>query len=82
MALRTVPSDRDVRTRSTAFRVDLGTRYVTICGVSLVAGRSGGSAIRWGAWSSDCRGGGNSEQKNKAFSSIFTTDTKSWSIPD
>jgi hypothetical protein len=29
--LRTAPSDRDVRTRSTAFRVDLGTRYVTIC---------------------------------------------------
>jgi hypothetical protein len=44
--LRTVPSDRDVRTRSTAFRVDLGTRYVTMCGVSLVAGRSGESAIR------------------------------------
>jgi hypothetical protein len=34
MTLRTVPSDRDVRTRSTAFRVDLGTRYVTICVVS------------------------------------------------
>jgi hypothetical protein len=31
MTLRTVPSDRDVRTLSTAFRVDLGTRYVTIC---------------------------------------------------
>jgi hypothetical protein len=29
MTLRTVPSDRDVRTRSTGFRVDLGTRYVT-----------------------------------------------------
>jgi hypothetical protein len=35
MTLLTVPSDRDVRTRSTAFRVDLGTRYVTICMVSL-----------------------------------------------
>jgi hypothetical protein len=45
MTLGTVPSDRDVRTRSTGFRVDLGTRYVTMCGVSLVAGRSGGSAI-------------------------------------
>jgi hypothetical protein len=45
MTLRTVPSDRDVRTRSTAFRVDLGTRYVTMCGVSLVAGRSGGKAL-------------------------------------
>jgi hypothetical protein len=29
MTLRTAPSDRDVRTRSTGFRVDLGTRYVT-----------------------------------------------------
>jgi hypothetical protein len=34
MTLRTAPSDRDVRTRSTAFRVDLGTRYITICVVS------------------------------------------------
>jgi hypothetical protein len=34
MTLRTIPSDRDVRTSSTAFRVDLGTRYVTICVVS------------------------------------------------
>jgi hypothetical protein len=38
--LRTEPSDRDVRTR--ASRVDLGTRYVTVCVVSLVARRSGG----------------------------------------
>jgi hypothetical protein len=28
----------NVRTRSTGFRVDLGTRYVTVC----VAGKSGG----------------------------------------
>jgi hypothetical protein len=42
MTLRTAPSHRDVRTRSAAFRVDLGTRYVTICVASLVAGRSGG----------------------------------------
>jgi hypothetical protein len=34
ITLRTVPSDRDVRTRSTAFRVDLGTCYVTIYVVS------------------------------------------------
>jgi hypothetical protein len=46
MTLRTAPSDRDVRARSAAFRFDLGTRYVTLCVVSLVAGRSGGSAIR------------------------------------
>jgi hypothetical protein len=43
MTLRTEPSDRDVRTRSAVSRkVDLGTRYVTVCVVSLVAGRSGG----------------------------------------
>jgi hypothetical protein len=38
--------DSDVRNRSTAARnVDLGTRYVTVCVVSLVARRSGGSEI-------------------------------------
>jgi hypothetical protein len=43
MTLRTEPSDRDVRTRSAVTRnLDLGTRYVTVCVVSLVAGRSGG----------------------------------------
>jgi hypothetical protein len=42
MTLRTELSDRDVRTRSAAFRVDLGTSYVTVCVVSLVAGGSGG----------------------------------------
>jgi hypothetical protein len=42
MTLRTEPSDRDVRTRSAVSRVDLGTRNVTVCVVSLVAGRSGG----------------------------------------
>jgi hypothetical protein len=31
MTLRTVPSDRDVRTRLTGFRIELGTRYVTVC---------------------------------------------------
>jgi hypothetical protein len=41
--LRTEPTDRDVRIRSAASRVDLGTRYVTVCVVSLVAGRSGRS---------------------------------------
>jgi hypothetical protein len=57
MTLHTEPSDRDVRTRSAASRIDLGTHYVTVCVVSLVAGRGGrGSetmiinAIRWGAW--------------------------------
>jgi hypothetical protein len=42
MTLRTEPSDHDVRTRSAASPVDLGTRYVTVCMVSVVAGRSGG----------------------------------------
>jgi hypothetical protein len=45
MTLRTEPSDRDVRTRSAVSRVDLGTRYLIVCVVSLVAGRSGGSEI-------------------------------------
>jgi hypothetical protein len=31
MTLRTVSSDRDIRTRLTGFRVDLGTSYVTVC---------------------------------------------------
>jgi hypothetical protein len=44
MTLRTEPSGRDVGTRSAASRVELGTRYVTVCVVSLVAGRSGGEA--------------------------------------
>jgi hypothetical protein len=42
MTLCNEPSDRDVRTRSAASRIDLGTRYVTVCMVSLVAGKSGG----------------------------------------
>jgi hypothetical protein len=38
---------RTVRTRSTAFRVDLGTRYVTICVVSrLLQEGVGGSCIQ------------------------------------
>jgi hypothetical protein len=45
MTLRTEPSDRDVRTRFAVSRVDVGTRYVIVCVVSLVAGRSGGSEI-------------------------------------
>jgi hypothetical protein len=59
MTLRTVPSDRDVRTRLTGFRVDLGTRYVTTCVVSLsLRERVGESTLGWGAWSADCGGGG------------------------
>jgi hypothetical protein len=43
MTLRIEPTDRGVRIRFAASRVDLGTRYVTVCVLSLVAGRSGGS---------------------------------------
>jgi hypothetical protein len=46
MTLRTEPSDHDVRTRSAASRVDLGTRYVTVRVMSLVAGRSGGGSFQ------------------------------------
>jgi hypothetical protein len=42
VTLRTEPSDRGVRTGSAVSRVDLGTRYVTVCVVLLVVGRSGG----------------------------------------
>jgi hypothetical protein len=45
MTLRTVPSDRDVRTRSTVFAVDLGTRYVTICVVSRLLQEGVGKAL-------------------------------------
>jgi hypothetical protein len=45
MTLRTVPSGRDVRTRSTGFRVDLGTRYVTICVVSRLLQEGVGKAL-------------------------------------
>jgi hypothetical protein len=45
MTLRTVPSDRDVRTLSTAFRVDLGTRYLTICVVSRLLQEGVGVAL-------------------------------------
>jgi hypothetical protein len=45
MTLRTVSSDRDVRTRSTAFRVDLGTRYVTIRVVSRLLQEGVGEAL-------------------------------------
>jgi hypothetical protein len=45
MTLRTVPSDRDVRTRSTAFRVNLRTRYVTMCVVSRLLQEGVGEAL-------------------------------------
>jgi hypothetical protein len=45
MKLRTAKSDRDVRTRSTGFRVDLGTRYVTTCVVSPLLQEGVGEAL-------------------------------------
>jgi hypothetical protein len=73
--LRTAKSDRDVRTRSTGFRVDLGTRYVTICLVSLVAGRSGRKRytmrrMERGLWAG---GGGGRETVNRKrkLSAVF-----------
>jgi hypothetical protein len=73
MTLRTEPSDRDVRNRLAASRVDLGTRYVTVCVVSFVVGRSGGSAIRWGAWSAGCGGRGVGKQwtEKESFQQYF-----------
>jgi hypothetical protein len=50
-----------------------------MCGVSLVAGRSGGEALYDKAHGVQIVGGGReAEQKKKAFSSIFTTNTKSF----
>jgi hypothetical protein len=73
MTLRTVPSDRDVRIRSTAFRVDLGTRYVTTCGVSLVAGRSGGKRYTMRRMERGLWGGGGRETVNRKrkLSAVF-----------
>jgi hypothetical protein len=75
MTLRTVLSDCDVRTRLTAFRVDLGTCYVTICVVScLLQEGVGVSAIRWGAWSADCGGGGGGRKivnRKRMLSAVF-----------
>jgi hypothetical protein len=74
MTLRTAPSDRDVRTRLTAFRVDLGTRYVTICVVLLVAGRSGGEALFDEAHGKRFCGGGGSRKtvnRKRKLSAIF-----------
>jgi hypothetical protein len=45
MTLCTAPSDRDVRTRSAAFRVDLGTRYVILCVVSRFLQEGVGEAL-------------------------------------
>jgi hypothetical protein len=82
MTLHTAPSDRDVRTHSTAFRVDLGTRYVTMCGVACCR-KEWGEALYDEAHGARivCVGGGGGREtvnRKKAFSSIFTTDTKSF----
>jgi hypothetical protein len=59
---RTVPSDRDVRTRSTAFRVDLGTRYVPICVVSRLLQEGVGEALYDKALGARIVGGGVGKQ--------------------
>jgi hypothetical protein len=71
MTLRTVPSDRDVRTRSTAFRVDLGTRYVTICVVSLVAERSGGNRYTMRHMERGLWGGRETVNRKRKLSAVF-----------
>jgi hypothetical protein len=78
MTLRTEPSERDVRTRSAASRVDLGTRYVTVCVVLLVAGRVGGKRdnnnkrytmrrMERGLW----RGGRETVNRKRKLSAVF-----------
>jgi hypothetical protein len=44
-----------------------------MCGVSLVAGRRGGSAIGGGVWSADCAGEGGRETMNRKrkLSAVF-----------
>jgi hypothetical protein len=71
MTLRTAKSDRDVRTRLTVFRFDLGTRYVTICSVSLVAGRSGGKALYDEAHGARIVGGRVRETVKESFQQYF-----------
>jgi hypothetical protein len=72
MTLRTAPSDRDVRTRSAAPRVDHGTRYVTICVVSLVVGRSGGKRYMMRRMESGMWGGVRETVKRKRkLSAVF-----------
>jgi hypothetical protein len=58
MTLHTIPSDRDIRTRSTTFRVDLGTRYVTICVVSRLLQEGVGEALYNEAHGARIVGGG------------------------
>jgi hypothetical protein len=62
MTLRTAVLDRDVRTRSTGFRVDLGTRYVTICVVSRLLQEGVGEALYGEAHGARIVGGGVGKQ--------------------
>jgi hypothetical protein len=56
-------SDRDVRTLSTGFRVDLGTRYVTICEVSRLLQEGVGEALYSEAHGARIVGGGGGGEK-------------------
>jgi hypothetical protein len=73
MTLRTEPSDRDVRTRSAVSCVDLGTRYVTVCVVLLVAGRSGGKRYTMRRTERGLLGGGGREtvSRKRKLSAVF-----------
>jgi hypothetical protein len=71
MTLRTAKSDRDVRTRSTAFRVDLGTRYVTIRVVSLVAGRRGWKRFTMRCMDRGLWGGREAMNRKRKLSAVF-----------
>jgi hypothetical protein len=63
MTLRTVPSDRAVRTRLSGFGVDLGTRYVTICVVSRLLQEGVGEALCDEAHGARIVGGGGRETR-------------------
>jgi hypothetical protein len=71
MTLRTVPSDRDVRTRSTAFRIELGTRYVTICVVSRLLQEGVGEALYDEAHGVRIVGGGGTVNRKRKLSAVF-----------
>jgi hypothetical protein len=77
MTLCTVPSDRDVRTRSTVFRVDLGTRYVTICVVSCLLQEGVGEALDDEVHGARIVGGGRETvNRKRKLSAVFLQPTQ------
>jgi hypothetical protein len=71
MTLLTVPSDRDVRTRLTAFRVDLGTRYVTICVVYRLLQEGVGEGLYDEANGARIVGGRETVNRKRKLSAVF-----------